>query len=90
LAELLAQYPKSKAIEDLSLHYAEDDSFKVKAVATIQNALRKGVPSLFATMKKYYSNEKKQKVVAELVESYGASLEKNGSFEENGKIGKVI
>ncbi|KAI8344094.1 NMDA receptor-regulated protein 1-domain-containing protein [Chlamydoabsidia padenii] len=84
LTDLLAQYPRSKAIEDLSLYYAEDESFKVKAVATIQNALRKGVPSLFATMKKYYSNENKQKVVAELVESYGASLEKNGSFEENG------
>ncbi|ORZ08448.1 NMDA receptor-regulated protein 1-domain-containing protein [Absidia repens] len=84
LADLLAQYPRSKAIEDLSLHYAEDDSFKVKAVAAIQNALRKGVPSLFATMKKYYSNEKKQKTITELVESYVTSLEKNGSFEENG------
>ncbi|CAO3610018.1 unnamed protein product [Cunninghamella blakesleeana] len=55
LADLIAQYPRSKAIEDLSLHYADDDSFKLKAQATIQNALRKGVPSLFA--KKHNSFE---------------------------------
>ncbi|KAI8093113.1 NMDA receptor-regulated protein 1-domain-containing protein [Halteromyces radiatus] len=84
LADLLAQYPKSKAIEDLSLHYAEDDSFKIKAQASIQNALRKGVPSLFASMKKYYADEKKQKVIADLVESYSVSLEKFESFEEKG------
>ncbi|KAI9303102.1 NMDA receptor-regulated protein 1-domain-containing protein [Cunninghamella echinulata] len=84
LADLFAQYPRSKAIEDMSLHFAEDDSFKLKAQATIQNALRKGVPSLFASMKNYYTNEKKKKIISELVESYGTSLEKHSSFEENG------
>lgn len=36
-------------------------------------------------MKNYYANEKKKQIISELVESYGVSLEKHNSFEENGK-----
>ncbi|ORX62151.1 N-terminal acetyltransferase A, auxiliary subunit [Hesseltinella vesiculosa] len=84
LMDLFSQYPRSKAIQDLSLHYAQDDSFKVKVTAAIQTALRKGVPSLFNSMKMYYGDNKKQAVIAGLVEGYGATLEAEGSFEPNG------
>ncbi|KAG1141209.1 hypothetical protein G6F37_003358 [Rhizopus arrhizus] len=80
LAELFTQYPRSKAIEQLILEHSEGDSFKLKAEASLQSGLRKGVPSLFASMKRYYANAEKQRIIEELIVGYGASLEKDGSF----------
>ncbi|PHZ10316.1 N-terminal acetyltransferase A, auxiliary subunit [Rhizopus microsporus ATCC 52813] len=80
LAELFTQYPRSKAIEQLILEYAEGESFNVKAEATLQNGLRKGIPSLFASMRRYYANAEKQRVIEDLVVGYSVSLEKNGTF----------
>ncbi|GAA5798156.1 hypothetical protein HPULCUR_003556 [Helicostylum pulchrum] len=80
LSELFAKYPRSKAIEHLILHHAEGESFKVKVEASLQNGLRKGIPSLFAAMKKYYANAEKKRVIEELVVGYSVSLEKNGTF----------
>ncbi|RCH81730.1 hypothetical protein CU097_000541, partial [Rhizopus azygosporus] len=80
LAELFTQYPRSKAIEQLILEYAEGESFKVKVEATLQNGLRKGIPSLFASMRRYYANAEKQRVIEDLVVGYSVSLEKNGTF----------
>jgi peptide alpha-N-acetyltransferase len=76
LSELFTQYPRSKAIEHLILFYSEGDSFKVKVEASLQNGLRKGIPSLFASMKQYYADSEKQRIIGELVEGYNASLEK--------------
>lgn len=78
--DLFAQYPRSKAIEHLILEHAEGESFKVKVEASLQNGLRKGIPSLFAAMKKYYADAEKQRVIEELVVGYSVSLEKNGTF----------
>ncbi|KAG1322866.1 hypothetical protein G6F62_009998 [Rhizopus arrhizus] len=80
LAELFTQYPRSKAIEQLILEHSEGDSFKLKAEASLQSGLRKGVPSLFASMKRYYANAEKQRIIEELIVGYSASLEKDGSF----------
>ncbi|KAG2204981.1 hypothetical protein INT47_002605 [Mucor saturninus] len=80
LTDLFAQYPRSKAIEHLILEHAEGESFKVKVEASLQNGLRKGIPSLFAAMKKYYADAEKQRVIEELVVGYSVSLEKNGTF----------
>lgn len=62
------------------LEYAEGESFKVKVEASLQNGLRKGIPSLFAAMKKYYADAEKKRVIEELVVGYSVSLEKNGTF----------
>ncbi|KAI8647238.1 NMDA receptor-regulated protein 1-domain-containing protein [Parasitella parasitica] len=80
LAELFSQYPRSKAIEHLILQHAEGDSFKIKVEASLQNGLRKGVPSLFASMKRYYADAEKKCIIEELVAGYLVSLEKNGTF----------
>ncbi|KAG1584121.1 hypothetical protein G6F48_008092 [Rhizopus delemar] len=80
LAELFTQYPRSKAIEQLILEHSEGDSFKLKAEASLQSGLRKGVPSLFASMKRYYANAEKQRIIEELIVGYGTSLEKDGTF----------
>lgn len=80
LTDLFTQYPRSKAIEHLILHHATGDSFKIKVEASLQNGLRKGIPSLFAAMKKYYADDKKKQAIEELVVGYAASLEKDGTF----------
>jgi hypothetical protein len=64
----------------LILQHAQGDSFKAKVEASLQNGLRKGIPSLFASMKKYYADAEKQRVIEELVLGYCASLEKDGTF----------
>ena len=80
LGDLFTQYPRSKAIEHLILHHATGESFKIKVEASLQNGLRKGIPSLFASMKKYYADEEKKQAIEELVVRYGASLEKDSTF----------
>ncbi|KAL7330184.1 hypothetical protein PS15p_205159 [Mucor circinelloides] len=80
LGDLFTQYPRSKAIEHLILQHAEGDSFKIKVEASLQNGLRKGIPSLFASMKRYYADAEKKRIIEELVAGYLASLEKNGTF----------
>lgn len=80
LSDLFTQYPRSKAIEHLILQHAEGDSFKIKVEASLQNGLRKGIPSLFASMKKYYADTEKKRIIEELVAGYLVSLEKNGTF----------
>jgi peptide alpha-N-acetyltransferase len=68
----------------LILEHAEGDSFRVKVEASLQNGLRKGIPSLFTSMKKYYAIVEKKKIIEELVEGYAVSLEKNGTFSAEG------
>ncbi|KAI8994648.1 NMDA receptor-regulated protein 1-domain-containing protein [Pilobolus umbonatus] len=80
LAELFAQYPRSKAIGNLILEYAHGDSFKMKAEAALQNGLRKGIPSLFSSMKKFYHDSEKQSMIEEIVLRYYNSLEKSHTF----------
>lgn len=80
LADLFAQYPRSRAVEHLILEHAQGDSFKVKVATTLQNGLRKGVPSLFAFMKKHYADSEKKKIIEGLVQSYAESLSKDGTF----------
>lgn len=87
LAELFTQYPRSKAVEQLILDHAEGDSFKVKAESSLQNGLRKGVPSLFASMRKYYANAEKKRIIEELVTGYSVSLTNEGSFGSG--LGKI-
>ncbi|KAL0091618.1 NMDA receptor-regulated protein 1-domain-containing protein [Phycomyces blakesleeanus] len=83
LSELRSQYPRSKAIEDLALKYAVGDSFKVKVDAVLQGSLRKGVPSIFNSMKKYYNDAEKLRTIEALVLEYAESLAKNGTFNSS-------
>lgn len=80
LSELSAQYPRSKAVEDLILLHAQGESFKVKVDAVLQNALRKGVPSLFTSMAKYYKDADKEGIISKLVNDYHDCLKLKGNF----------
>ncbi|KAI8368769.1 NMDA receptor-regulated protein 1-domain-containing protein [Blakeslea trispora] len=83
LADLFTQYPRSKIIEQLILQHAEGNSFKTKVDATLQNGFRKGIPSLFTSMKRYYADAEKKRMIEELVDSYHVSLEKNHTFGDD-------
>ncbi|KAI9484379.1 NMDA receptor-regulated protein 1-domain-containing protein [Zychaea mexicana] len=85
LTETYDKYPKSKAVEGLVLQYAEGDKFNLKVDAVLQNALRKGVPSVFASTKKYYGNSEKHAAIEKLVLGYRESLEKTGRFTAEGQ-----
>ncbi|KAI7862607.1 NMDA receptor-regulated protein 1-domain-containing protein [Spinellus fusiger] len=78
--ELKSQYPRSKAIETLALHYSSGDSFRTKVEVVLQTSLRKGVPSLFNSMKKFYGEAEKQSVIESLVQGYCDSLATHTSF----------
>ncbi|KAF7727580.1 hypothetical protein EC973_007341 [Apophysomyces ossiformis] len=86
LAELASEYPRSKAIEDLVLTNVSGEVFEAKVRETLQKALRKGVPSLFTSMKKYYADADKQRAIETAVLGFAESLEKKGTFDgkENG------
>ncbi|KAI8371285.1 NMDA receptor-regulated protein 1-domain-containing protein [Choanephora cucurbitarum] len=80
LSDLFTQHPRSKIIEQLILHHAEGNSFKAKVDAALQNGFRKGIPSLFTSMKRYYADAEKKRVIEELVNGYYTSLEKDSTF----------
>lgn len=80
--ELAEEYPRSKIMESLLLQYAEGADFETKVDAVLRKSLVKGVPSLFASMKKYYTDSAKQAVIDKLVQGYHASLEKKGTFDD--------
>jgi N-alpha-acetyltransferase 15/16, NatA auxiliary subunit len=60
--ELQSKYPKSSAIQRISISIVDDDSFRRSIDARCRNDLRKGVPSLCAELQSYLwtesSNEK--------------------------------
>ncbi|ORZ01390.1 NMDA receptor-regulated protein 1-domain-containing protein [Syncephalastrum racemosum] len=85
LTELAAEYPRSKAIEDLVLTYATGEAFTTRAAAVIQHALRKGVPSIFINLKKHYTDAEKKAAIEKLVLGYRESLEKDGTFGSGNK-----
>lgn len=60
--------------------HAQGETFKVKVDAVLQNALRKGVPSLFASMSKYYTDADKEGIIAKLVNDYHDCLKLKGNF----------
>ncbi|CDH51176.1 n-alpha-acetyltransferase auxiliary subunit-like [Lichtheimia corymbifera JMRC:FSU:9682] len=80
--ELAEEYPRSKIMESLLLQYAEGADFETKVDTVLRKSLIKGVPSLFASMKKYYADSAKQTVIDKLVQGYRASLEKKGTFDD--------
>ena len=69
-------------MESLLLQYAEGADFETKVDTVLRKSLIKGVPSLFASMKKYYADSTKQAVIDKLVQGYRASLEKKGTIDD--------
>ncbi|CAI2168319.1 5145_t:CDS:10 [Funneliformis geosporum] len=87
--ELAAKYQRSNLIKRLPLQYAVDERFKLEVDKYMQEALRKGVPSLFVNLKKLYVDPVKEIIVEKLVEEYLQNLKTNKSFTKS-SIGDEI
>ncbi|KAF9121492.1 N-alpha-acetyltransferase 16, NatA auxiliary subunit [Mortierella sp. 14UC] len=82
--ELQKEYPRSNAAKRLPLRYATGDAFVKIADEYMRNSLRKGVPSLFVTMKTLYTNKEKAQAVEKLALGYLATLDKIKGFDNSG------
>ncbi|KAF9357803.1 N-alpha-acetyltransferase 16, NatA auxiliary subunit [Mortierella sp. NVP85] len=78
--ELQGEYRRSNAAKRLPLRYATGEAFVKIADEYLRSMLRKGVPSLFVSIKPLYTNSEKEIAVEKLVLGYLASLEKSKSF----------
>ncbi|KAI9225207.1 MAG: NMDA receptor-regulated protein 1-domain-containing protein [Piptocephalis tieghemiana] len=74
--ELLETHPRSDLLRRFPLTYASGEEFKSLVDAYLKNGFRKGIPSLFISLKNLYGDEHKVKVIQELVQSYIMSLSK--------------
>ncbi|KAI8807981.1 NMDA receptor-regulated protein 1-domain-containing protein [Cladochytrium replicatum] len=80
-AELAAQYPRSGVIARVPLSYISGEEFKVKVDVVLRASLRKGVPSLFVSLKDIYrASPEKAQIIEDLILSYLESLNKSNSF----------
>ncbi|KAI8800034.1 NMDA receptor-regulated protein 1-domain-containing protein [Cladochytrium replicatum] len=80
-AELASQYPRSAVIARVPLAHISGDDFKSKVDVVLRSNLRKGVPSLFVSLKDIYrASPEKAQIIEDLVLSYLESMEERNSF----------
>mmetsp|Transcript_11191 Transcript_11191/g.45544 ORF Transcript_11191/g.45544 Transcript_11191/m.45544 type:complete len:864 (-) Transcript_11191:84-2675(-) len=83
-SKLLEQYPKSTALKHLPLCFLPaGERFNEKLRAYVIPALRKGVPSLFATLQPLYTDDKKAAAIGELVNECVALLKKEQKLPDS-------
>ncbi|KAI8325972.1 N-terminal acetyltransferase A, auxiliary subunit [Martensiomyces pterosporus] len=80
---LQAQFPRSNTLKFLPLTFCEGESFAKAADALAKHALRKGIPSLFTSMKTLYANEAKGAALGTLFEGYATQLRDTKRFDDS-------
>ncbi|KAL5035235.1 hypothetical protein, variant [Batrachochytrium dendrobatidis JEL423] len=78
--ELGEKYPRSHAIQRLPLNFVSGDEFKTMITSYLVPLFRKGVPSLFVSLKDLMADPEKEEIIAEVVEKYYGSLKANCTF----------
>jgi len=83
--ELRAAYPRCSALKTIPLQFHKaGDKFQKELDAYLQPALRKGVPSLFATLRSFYENSPaKASMIGDTVQRYYVSLKESARFPGN-------
>ncbi|KAI9091536.1 NMDA receptor-regulated protein 1-domain-containing protein [Phlyctochytrium arcticum] len=89
LTELGKKYPRSHVIKRTPLKYVDEDAFRQQVDDYLRPMFRKGVPSLFVSLKDLYANTKKAAIIEDLVLSYKASLEATGRFSKESADGEA-
>lgn len=81
-SELRTDFPRCAALQTIPLRFHKaGDSFTTELENYVRPALRKGVPSLFATLNYFYDNSPdKAKIIGDLVHKYYDSLKKTDRF----------
>jgi peptide alpha-N-acetyltransferase len=77
---LQAEYPKAEAPQRLLLYFLEGDRFSNRLDQYLRPRIRKGIPSIFRTLKPLYSQEGKSALIEKLLEQYLECLAKEESF----------
>ncbi|KAJ3016379.1 hypothetical protein HKX48_004057 [Thoreauomyces humboldtii] len=85
--ELGLKYPRSHVIKRTPLKFLKGDAFRHTLDDYLQPMFRKGVPSLFVSIKDLYSNHEKAATVEALVLGYKDNLKQSSQF--NGKTGST-
>ncbi|KAI9324644.1 NMDA receptor-regulated protein 1-domain-containing protein [Zopfochytrium polystomum] len=79
--DLADQFSRSNAIRRIPLNYVSGEMFTRRVDNYMKPMFRKGVPSLFVSLKSLYSDPAKLAVIESLVHGYEASLKKSQTFE---------
>jgi len=72
--ELLETYPKSDSLKRLPFHFITGQRFKRRLDEYLRAKLRKGVPSLFRTLRSLYFSPGKPDLIHELLQQYVTCL----------------
>ncbi|KAJ3102267.1 hypothetical protein HDU96_009704 [Phlyctochytrium bullatum] len=76
------EYKKAHAIRRLPLDFAKGERFKVMADNYLKPLFRKGVPSVFVSIRGLYEKKEKKDVVENLLLGYEKNLKSSGRFTE--------
>ncbi|XP_067944638.1 N-alpha-acetyltransferase 15, NatA auxiliary subunit-like [Watersipora subatra] len=79
-SEVLAEQPRASVPKKLPLTFATGEMFKTMVDEYLRRNLRKGVPSLFTSLKPLYADDSKVHIIEELVVTYHATLISNKLF----------
>jgi peptide alpha-N-acetyltransferase len=79
-AEMQSKYPRSQLLKRDALNYARGDRFHKLLDSYMRPMFRKGVPSLFVSLKPLYSDPAKIAIIEQLVEDYARNLLANEHF----------
>ncbi|KAJ3292600.1 N-alpha-acetyltransferase 16, NatA auxiliary subunit [Borealophlyctis nickersoniae] len=80
LNELGSKYPRSHVIKRMPLKRASGKHFRALIDEYLKPMFRKGVPSLFISLKDLYADKERATIIEEVVVGYANGLEKNGTF----------
>ncbi|KAJ2882085.1 hypothetical protein IWW38_005705, partial [Coemansia aciculifera] len=80
---LQQQFPSSNTLKFLPLTFCEGDSFVQAAESLVKHALRKGIPSLFTSMKVLYVNEAKGAALGRMIEGFATQLRDTSRFSDS-------
>ncbi|KAJ2885993.1 hypothetical protein H4R27_000969 [Coemansia aciculifera] len=83
IGSLQQQFPFSNTLKFLPLTFCKGDSFVSAAETLAKHALRKGIPSLFTSMKMLYANEAKGAALGRLMEGYATQLRDTNRFSDS-------
>ncbi|KAJ2159387.1 hypothetical protein GGF46_003051 [Coemansia sp. RSA 552] len=76
-------FPTSNRLRFLPLTFSSGDSFRHEAEALAKYALRKGIPSLFSTLKSLYADPAKAEALGSLMESLAVQLADKMRFADS-------
>ncbi|RKO93510.1 NMDA receptor-regulated protein 1-domain-containing protein [Blyttiomyces helicus] len=83
LNELRSKYPRSHVIKRSPLKYAKGASFATEMDEYLRPMFRKGVPSLYISLKDLYTDTEKAAIIEDLVVGYAATLKSVGLFAKD-------